>query len=122
MAQFRVEGSNETVLLRRVHGATRKLHPAELCYRSFGWTCEPARAMRDAQGHLWSAFSARDKSGHMQQVRQAVFAYAGARGDLADITDGAASWADTASWFWAAAMPGSAVSESIAITVSTPGG
>jgi hypothetical protein len=120
MAQFRLDGADARVLLRRCTQATRALHPAEDCYRALGYTCEPIPAVQDEAGHLWSRFRVTRPDGSSSTVRQCYFAVNGeaAAHDLCDWIAGAPSWPDVSSWFWAAARPYSVVETTLAVTVS----
>ena len=118
--QFRLGDSGLLVLLRYCGEATRRLHPAEDCYRATGWTCSPLPALRDERGNLWSRFRAQHRDGTVRTVRQCYVAVSGQQGqaDLAEMLTNARSWPDVSSWYWDAARPGSNVRMTLAITVA----
>jgi exosortase/archaeosortase family protein len=121
-AQFREDGSGRRVLLRYTVRATRLLHPAEDCYRGMGWKVEPRPALRDAAGRTWSSFRVTRADGSTALVRQCYFAVEPLRSDpprdLAAWIRAARCWPDASSWYWSAALPGSQVRATLAITVS----
>ena len=118
MAEFEMDGGKESVLLRKVRGVTRKLHPSELCFRGFGWSCIPRAAHRDADGQLWSCFEARHSDGQRYLVRQRYVALPSETlpEQLDDVLHDAPSWPDAGAWFWAAAIPGARIEHTLAIT------
>jgi exosortase/archaeosortase family protein len=120
-ARFRVAGTSRTVLLRYTTRATRKLHPAEDCYRGVGWKVEPLPALVDGRGRTWSRFAVTRDDGTTSAVRQCYFAVAPPEGaaprELERWLSGARSWPDASSWYWRAARPGSGVRATLAITV-----
>lgn len=122
IAEFKLPDAAESILLRQVHGVTRMLHPAELCFAGFGWTCTPQPAHRDEEGRLWSCFSAERPDGTHFDVRQLYVSLdtATLSSDLADRLRDARSWPDAGSCFWAASLPGSTVSNTLAITHVLP--
>lgn len=122
LAEFKLPDAAGSILLRQVHGATRLLHPAELCFASFGWVCTPQPAYQDEDGQLWSCFDAQRSSGERVRVRQIYVALDGEAPmvDLGDCLRDARTWPDAGSWFWAASLPGSTVAETLAITHVLP--
>ena len=120
MAEFEVGDTGRRVMLRWTPEATRMLHPAETCFEAFGRKVSASDAVRDGDGTLWSAFRVLDDEGRPITMRQGYFAVdPGRRGkDLRDWIRGAPSWPDASSWYWAAALPGSTVESTLAITVS----
>jgi len=121
MAQFRVGTGNEALLLRQCSEATRDLHPAEDCFRATGWTCTPLPAINDETGRTWSRFTAEHPDGRIRAIRQCYVAIAprAVAEDLDEIIADNRSWPDVSSWYWAAALPGSSVKMTLAITVAT---
>jgi hypothetical protein len=118
-AQFQVGATGKLILLRRTNLATRKLHSSENCYQGTGVTCEPAPAIKDTAGHLWSQFHLNRPFSKSRTVRQCYFSIdpAASGGALEDWIHGTPSWPDVSSWYWAAAVPGSPVKATLAITV-----
>jgi exosortase/archaeosortase family protein len=119
MAQFRVGDTGRVVLMRYCTQATRKLHPPEHCFQGSGWACVPMPPMRDELGHLWSRFEAIPPDGAPRPVRQCYVAVDGPTlpPALETIFAGANAWPDASSWYWAAALPGSTVTATLALTV-----
>ncbi|MCC6485901.1 MAG: archaeosortase/exosortase family protein [Candidatus Hydrogenedentes bacterium] len=119
-AQFRVEGTGQTLLLRTCTAVTRDLHSAENCYLAMGGRCEARSSLRDADGHTWSRFSYIPPGGGRLEVRQCYFSISReARGGaLEDWIQDAPSWPDISAWYWAAARPGSEVHTTLAVTVA----
>lgn len=118
-AQFRLGDSDAVVLLRISHRATRDMHPAEDCYRVLGWKCNPEPAWIDQLGHRWSSFSVQKPNGSRKTVRQCYFSVKPDLGasDMEQFLAQACSWPDASSWYWAAALPGSTVKTTWAVTV-----
>lgn len=107
MAEFGIEGTEQALLLRYTKAVSRKLHPAELCYRGAGWHCMPLPAYRDQLGHLWSCFEAKRSDGKQVLVRQ-LYLHLDPEPKslhLEDWLKGSKSWPDAAAWFWQASMP-----------------
>jgi len=123
MAEFAVCGSDERILLRWTPVATRKLHPAEGCFRAMGGTVTPLAAVRDRSAKGWSRFRVDQPDGSGLLVRQCYLALGeGGHGlDLADMIAGAdSSWPDASAWYWSAALGGSEVRSTLAVTISSP--
>ena len=72
-------------ILSRVDAATRKLHPAEHCFRGAGYRIEPERMERNH-----SCFAA--VKGERLKVCQQIFNAAGEH------------WSDVSSWYWHALL------------------
>ncbi|GMW00170.1 MAG: hypothetical protein AMXMBFR84_13080 [Candidatus Hydrogenedentota bacterium] len=118
-AQFRIQDSDELVLLRICTVATRALHSAENCFKAQGGNCDTEDSLVDEHGHVWSRFRYYDPDGGVYYVRQCYFAITVSRSpsDLDVWISGVDSWPDVSSWYWAAALPGSNVERTLAITV-----
>ena len=83
------DGSRQ-IVLRRMDGATRRLHPARTCFRATGHDIAPA-PMRVSRGHAASCFAA-TRGGRTFLVCEQV-------------RDGAGrSWPDISSWYWSALL------------------
>ena len=119
-AQFSVEGTGQTLLLRTCTAATRDLHSAENCYLAMGGRCEARPSVRDAEGRVWSRFWYFPPDGYSVEVRQCYFSItAKPKGSaLEDWIKGAPSWPDISAWYWAAARPGSDVHTTLAVTIA----
>ncbi|MBL7646170.1 MAG: exosortase/archaeosortase family protein [Candidatus Hydrogenedentes bacterium] len=122
MVQGVLEASGRLVLLRQCVEPTLSLHTSENCYVVAGFQCAALPAERDAQGHLWSRFSAVHPDGRSYVVRQCFFSVDSgsvkASNRLEDWTTGRPSWPDSSSWYWAAARPGSEVGHTLAVTIA----
>jgi hypothetical protein len=81
------DGAREYII-RRVDEPTRKLHPAEHCFRGSGYRIAPAAGQCEASG-CKSCFTAESKSEAMK-VCQQIFNEHGDR------------WSDVSSWYWSA--------------------
>jgi len=79
------------IILRRVTRATRRLHPADDCYRAWGYAVETPVIRADRDGVRWRCFMAR-KEGRRREICEY----------LRD-ADGA-HWSDVSSWYWAATL------------------
>ena len=123
MAQGMLEPSGRLVLLRQCAEPTLSLHTSENCYVVAGFQCATLPAERDAQGHLWSRFSAVHPDGRSYVVKQCFFSVDAnsvkASSRLEEWTAGRPSWPDSSSWYWAAARPGGAVvGHTLAVTIA----
>lgn len=85
MARF-TDGERH-LLLRWVSEPTRRLHPAEECYRAWGYALTPQPIARDAVGRTWASWIA-EKNGRRLTVRERI-----------EGPDGRA-WTDVSSWYW----------------------
>lgn len=126
MAQGTLEPSGRLVLLRQCVEPTLTLHTSENCYVVAGFQCATLPAERDAQGHLWSRFSAVHPDGRSYVVKQCFFSVDAnsvmASNRLEDWTAGRPSWPDSSSWYWTAARPGAAVGHTLAVTIAEDNG
>ncbi|HUR29687.1 MAG TPA: hypothetical protein VM509_15965 [Planctomycetota bacterium] len=75
-------------ILRQTAQPTLRLHSSARCLRAAGWEVEPAHALRDAEGRIWSAYVAR-RSNLRALVRERVAS-----------TATSASWPDVDAWRW----------------------
>lgn len=122
MVQGRLQPSGRLVLLRQCVEPTLTMHTSENCYVVAGFRCAALPALRDAQGHLWSRFSAEHPDGRSYLVKQCFFSVE--QGDLKDTnhledwTVGYPSWPDSSSWYWAAARPGAKIGHTLAVTIA----
>lgn len=118
--QFKFPSTDIVVLLRWCVLPTRTLHAAENCFLAQGGACEHLSSIRDQAGHVWSRFRYKPLHGVSRDVRQCYFAVNSASrgGELDDWIRDARSWPDASAWYWAAAMPGSDVRMTLAITVT----
>lgn len=89
IARFR--GAGLELVAREVRAPTRRLHPAEDCYRGLGFEVVPRPVHVDATGNPWTVFHAR-RGAELLEVREQVRA-----------ADGA-TFRDVSSWYWAALL------------------
>ena len=107
--------SETQVLMRFVRNATRRLHPAEDCFRGAGYRITPTPLRADRSGRRWSGFIG-EKSGRRVAVRQCIISVPD--GDLAAAEMSRVSWPDVSSWYWDTARPGAENSPvALAVTV-----
>ena len=78
-------------ILRWVTQPTRRLHPADDCYRAWGFAVGPSKIRADGDGVRWRCFVA-GKNGKQREVCEQVRDTEGAH------------WTDVSSWYWAAAF------------------
>ena len=82
------DGQRE-IIMRKVHTATRKLHPASDCFKSSGYKLQPLPLTRNSQGTDMACFEAKRKD---QLLKVCEY-----------IEDGDGnSWTDVSSWYWRA--------------------
>lgn len=94
-----------TILFRQVNKPTRQLHPSSDCYKGNCFQLHPMTALRDAEGKIWSRFSA-IRNGQKLEVREIVSDSKGR------------TWSDTSSWYWSALL-GKTQSPWVAVTVAS---
>lgn len=82
------DGANE-VVMRSVHRASRRLHPAADCLKAVGYQVTPRPIRVGAEGHHWGCVLAQ-RGSHRQHVCERIF------------DDSGNSWSDVSSWYWAA--------------------
>jgi exosortase/archaeosortase family protein len=82
------DGTNE-IIIKQVVRATRKLHMAEVCFKSWGYALEHQPMAVDAEGQVWTTFTA-EKNGRRLRVRECVKGPEGQH------------WPDVSAWYWSA--------------------
>ena len=95
MGRFHQDGCDW--LVRWIRDASRRVHPAEECYRATGWRVQPrlsqVSAVSDtrlpAQPRNWGCFAAR-RGAETVEVCQTI------------IDENGRSWSDVGSWWWSA--------------------
>lgn len=90
LGKFRSDDAE--VILRRVAGATRLMHPAADCLRASGYSITTKPAHRDAQGRLWGCAYA-ERGGTLWRVRERYTNASGTRVST-----------DASAWFWEAML------------------
>ena len=88
-AQFQV--GTDRLILRRVHTATRKLHPAKDCFKGMGFSIEETGLRADAYERIWRTFNA-TKAGESYQVFELI------------VDESGNTWSDVSSWYWSVVM------------------
>jgi hypothetical protein len=84
------DGERE-IVMRHVVSPTRRLHPAEDCYRGSGYEISESRIVRDSTGSQWHCFNAKRPDGTREVCEQ--------------LQDGEGrEWTDVSSWYWAATL------------------
>jgi hypothetical protein len=103
------DGERE-IVIRWATTPSRRLHPAQDCFRGLGYDIHDRPAMTDDRGRRWSCFDA-ERQGTTLLVRERIH-------------DGAGQgWTDVSSWYWAAVL-GDTAGPWWAVTVAerpTPG-
>ncbi len=84
------DGERE-LLMRWVTQPTRRLHPAEDCYRGWGFEVSPSRVRADRDGSRWRCFTA-TRDGEPRQVCE----------QIRDTEGG--FFTDVSSWYWASSF------------------
>ncbi|MDR2529001.1 MAG: exosortase/archaeosortase family protein [Synergistaceae bacterium] len=107
--------TEDRLVLRFVREATRRLHPAEDCFRGAGYGIKPLPLLLDGDGRRWSVFTA-EKAGLQWTVRQCVISVPDEDLRRAEKATQARSWPDVAAWYWDTARPGFST-PALAITV-----
>jgi hypothetical protein len=79
------------IVMRWVTQPTRRLHPAEDCYRGLGYTVDTSRIVTDADRARWRCFKASRKQDAREVCEQ-----------LQDQEGG--RWTDVSAWYWAALL------------------
>jgi hypothetical protein len=90
-AVARFTDGQRDILMRRVTRPTRKLHPAEDCYRGWGFEVGAARIHPDRDGGLWRCFTAH-RAGAAREVCEQIR------------DDEGRSFIDVSSWYWSASL------------------
>jgi hypothetical protein len=79
------------ILMRWVNQPTRKLHPAEDCYRAWGFTVGAAHIRADRDGSQWRCFTV-SRDGVTRQICEQIRDSEGAH------------FTDVSSWYWSATL------------------
>jgi hypothetical protein len=79
------------IVMRWVTHPTRRLHPAEDCYRALGYQIKAARIVEDGERSHWRCFEV-SRGGGQHQVCEQIRDPDGLR------------WTDTSTWYWAALL------------------
>jgi hypothetical protein len=79
------------IILRWVTQPTRRLHPADDCYRAWGFSVGESKIRADRDGVRWRCFGA-GKNGARREVCEQVRDAEGMH------------WSDVSSWYWAATL------------------
>lgn len=82
------DGTRE-IIIRRVTEATRKLHPAEDCFKGIGYKTKPLPLKVDAKGKRHACFSA-EKGLESLRICERIY------------DDSGNDWTDVSSWYWSA--------------------
>ena len=79
------------ILMRWVTQATRRLHPAEDCWRAWGYVIAPPRIQPDRDGSRWGCFLA-SRRGQRREICE-------------QIRDAEGAWfSDVSTWYWSATL------------------
>ena len=89
IARFQ-NGKNE-IILRRIERESRKLHPAEDCYKAYGYKTEPLPVKLDQNKRTWSCIKA-TRNDQSYSVCEMIEDQNGNH------------WADVSSWYWNALL------------------
>lgn len=90
-AVARFSDGERDILMRRVTQPTRRLHPAEDCYRGWGFEVAASKIRIDRDGRRWRCFAV-TREGVTRQVCE-------------QIRDGeGANYTDVSSWYWDATL------------------
>lgn len=81
------DGSRE-IIIRRVTEPTRKLHPANDCFRAVGYSTTPLPLKIDERNRPWACFSA-SKNDDRLRICERIYDTSGNE------------WTDVSSWYWA---------------------
>jgi hypothetical protein len=84
------DGSHD-ILMRWVDQPTRRLHPAEDCYRGWGYAVSQSKIRRDDDGTQWRCFTARSGDRERNVCEQ-----------LRDLEG--THFTDVSSWYWSATL------------------
>jgi len=90
-AVARFTDGERDIVMRWVTQPTRRLHPAEDCYRGLGYTVDTSRIVADADRARWRCFKASRKQDAREVCEQ-----------LQDQEGG--RWTDVSAWYWAALL------------------
>jgi hypothetical protein len=90
-AVARFTDGERDIVMRWVTQPTRRLHPAEDCYRGLGYSISASRIVTDNSGALWRCFDASRKQDGREVCEQ-----------LQDMEG--QRWTDVSAWYWAALL------------------
>jgi hypothetical protein len=90
-AVARFTDGERDIVMRWVTQPTRRLHPAEDCYRGLGYSVSESRIVTDNSGTRWRCFDATRK----QDGREVCEQLQDLEGRL---------WTDVSAWYWAALL------------------
>jgi hypothetical protein len=90
-AVARFTDGEHDIVMRWVTQPTRRLHPAEDCYRGLGYSIGASRIVTDNSGTRWRCFDARRKQDGREVCEQ-----------LQDMEG--RRWTDVSAWYWAALL------------------
>jgi hypothetical protein len=102
-AQF--TDGKRNIAIKIAYHPTRKLHPANDCYKGAGYSIKPLPIHVDKNGNRWGQFSAFKKNEEIR-VTERIFDNHGN------------SWTDVSSWYWAALFGNKTYGPWWAVTVS----
>jgi len=85
MARF-TDGSRE-ILLRWIKRESRKLHPAQDCFKAYGYSTEPLPVKLDSENRAWSCIKA-SKINTILRVCELI------------IDEKGNSWSEPSAWYW----------------------
>ena len=87
----RFSDGEHDIIMRWVHQPTRRLHPAEDCYRGWGYELSQSRIHNDGDGSQWRCFTAR-MGGRDREVCEQMRDLEGTH------------FTDVSSWYWSATL------------------
>jgi hypothetical protein len=90
-AVARFTDGERDIVMRWVTQPTRRLHPAEDCYRGLGYTVDASRIVTDGGGARWRCFEA-DRAQDAREVCEQLQDMEGRH------------WTDVSAWYWAALL------------------
>jgi len=90
-AVARFTDGERDIVMRWVTQPTRRLHPAEDCYRGLGYSLSVSRIVTDSSGTRWRCFDATSKQDGREVCEQ-----------LQDLEG--RRWTDVSAWYWAALL------------------
>lgn len=90
-AAARFSDGERDILMRWVTQPTRRLHPAEDCYRGWGFEVAPAKIRADRDGRRWRCFEV-TRDGAARQVCEQIR------------DDEGTHYTDVSSWYWDATL------------------
>jgi hypothetical protein len=102
----RFSDGESAILMRWVTHSTRRLHPAEDCYRGWGFAVGTPQIRADRDGSRWRCFTA-SRSGETREVCEQIRDSEGRH------------YTDVSSWYWAATLD-PASRPWLVTTVATP--